>query len=98
MVLLFYFRPVHEEEERGIQMTQRIQSAQSSDFKLEGGAAIIAPVSAFSGSIPPNALVVVPVPEMNENLKENIERGPMAVTRDQMWELLGFNGPPREGA
>ncbi len=63
------------------------------NLKLEGGAAIVAPVSAFSGGIPPNALVVIPVTKPTDNLTSQLEKGPFAVTQEQMWELLGFNGP-----
>lgn len=64
------------------------------NLKLKGGAAIVAPVSAFQGGIPQNALVVVPVANPNgEELETKLKEGPLAVTQEQMWSLLGFNGP-----
>lgn len=64
------------------------------NLKLKGGAAIVAPVSAFQGGIPQNALVVVPVANPNnEELETKLKDGPLAVTQEQMWSLLGFNGP-----
>lgn len=72
-------------------MTQ--QNPAPANLQLKGGAAIVAPVTAFSGGIPPNALVVIPVTKPTEALQENMKKGPFAVTQEQMWELLGFNGP-----
>jgi tetratricopeptide (TPR) repeat protein len=43
--------------------------------------------------MPNNALVVVPINKPTDELKEKLEKGPLAVTPEQMWELLGFNGP-----
>lgn len=62
-------------------------------LNIQGGAAIVAPVSAFQNGIPPNALIVLPIQKMTDELKEKLEAGPQAVTREQLWELLGFNGP-----
>jgi len=72
-------------------MTQ--QNPAPANLQLKGGAAIVAPVTAFTGGIPPNALVVIPVTKPTEALQENVKKGPFAVTQEQMWELLGFNGP-----
>lgn len=75
-------------------MTQQNPSgAGPQSLQIKGGAAIVAPVSAFSGGIPPNALVVVPVTKPTDELVESMKKGPLAVTQEQMWELLGFNGP-----
>ena len=63
------------------------------NLQLKGGAAIVAPLSAFQGGIPPNALIVVPVTKPTDELTANLEKGPFAVTQEQMWELLGYNGP-----
>src|SRR4030095_16750183 len=57
------------------------------------GAAIVAPVSAFPNGVPANALIVIPVAKPSDELKELVEKGPAAVTVEQMWKLLGFNGP-----
>lgn len=63
-------------------------------LKLKEGAAIVAPASAFQGGIPQNALIVVPVANPNgEELEAKLKEGPLAVTQEQMWTLLGFNGP-----
>ncbi len=53
----------------------------------------MAPAQAFQGGLPSNALVVVPINKPTDELKEKLSQGPLAVTQDQMWELLGFNGP-----
>src|SRR4051794_17481617 len=60
---------------------------------IGGGAAIVAPVSAFQGGIPQNALIVLPLSAPTAELTAQLEKGPMALTPDQMWKLLGFNGP-----
>jgi tetratricopeptide (TPR) repeat protein len=62
-------------------------------LQIPGGAAIVAPAAAFQNGMPQNALVVVPISQPTDELKEKLEKGPLAVTPDQMWELLGFNGP-----
>lgn len=72
-------------------MTQQNPGPQT--LNLKGGAAIVAPVAAFAGGIPPNALIVIPVTKPTDALTENVKKGPFAVTQEQMWELLGFNGP-----
>ncbi len=60
---------------------------------IQGGAAIVAPVSAFPGGVPQNALVVLPISAPTPELQSQLAKGPFAVTPDQMWKLLGFNGP-----
>jgi hypothetical protein len=62
-------------------------------LSITGGAAIVAPVAAFPGGIPQNALIVLPLSAPTPELKAQLEKGPIAVTPDQMWKLLGFNGP-----
>jgi len=69
------------------------QRQQVSGLQIKGGAAIVAPPSAFGTGIPQNALVVVPIQKPTDELKASLEKGPLAVTPEQMWELLGFNGP-----
>ncbi len=68
-------------------------AAGPTNLKLKGGAAIVAPVAAFPGGIPSNALVVVPVTKPSDDLEKRLAEGPFAVTQEQMWSLLGFNGP-----
>jgi len=67
--------------------------AAPTNLQLRGGAAIVAPPSAFPSGIPGNALVVVPLAQPSEELLEKIKVGPIAVEVDEMWKLLGFNGP-----
>src|SRR4029078_7470731 len=62
-------------------------------LQISGGAAIVAPVSAFPNGVPGNALIVIPINKPTDELKEMVEKGPPAVTVEQMWKLLGFNGP-----
>lgn len=62
-------------------------------LQLKGGAAIVAPASAFPGGIPGNALIVVPITKPTDELEKQLAQGPFAVTQEQMWSLLGFNGP-----
>ncbi len=75
-------------------MTQpNLPAGAQANLQLDGGAAIVAPVSAFPGGIPGNAMIVLPLSKPTDDLTEGLKKGPMAVTQDQMWELLGFNGP-----
>jgi tetratricopeptide (TPR) repeat protein len=62
-------------------------------LQIQGGAAIVAPITAFQNGVPPNALVVLPVQKMTDDLKKKLEEGPVVATQQQLWELLGFNGP-----
>ncbi len=63
------------------------------NLQLRGGAAIIAPPSAFPSGIPGNALVVLPLAQPPEDLKEKLAQGVVVVDVEAMWKLLGFNGP-----
>jgi tetratricopeptide (TPR) repeat protein len=65
----------------------------STNLNLQGGAAIVAPVSAFPGGVPGNALVVLPLSKPSDELLESIKKGPVALEVEQMWKMLGFNGP-----
>jgi tetratricopeptide (TPR) repeat protein len=64
-----------------------------SGLSIQGGAAIVAPVSAFPTGVPNNALILIPINKPTDELAGMLEKGPIAVTPDQMWKLLGFNGP-----
>ena len=64
-----------------------------SGLQIQGGAAIVAPITAFPNGVPPNALVVLPVQKLTDEVKAKLDTGPHAVTQEQLWELLGFNGP-----
>ena len=67
--------------------------ASPTNLQLHGGAAIVAPPSAFPSGIPGNALVVVPLSQPTEELQNKIKQGPVVIQVDEMWKLLGFNGP-----
>ena len=66
---------------------------QLSGLQIQGGAAIVAPPQAFQNGMPPNALIVVPLTEPSDELMGKLKEGPTVVTQEQMWTLLGFNGP-----
>jgi tetratricopeptide (TPR) repeat protein len=65
----------------------------STNLQLQGGAAIVAPVSAFPGGVPGNALIVLPLSKPSDELLEAMKQGPVALEVQRMWQLLGFNGP-----
>jgi tetratricopeptide (TPR) repeat protein len=69
-------------------------STASTNLVLKGGAAIVAPVTAFAGAIPQNALIVIPLREPSEELTQKLSTGAVALTPEQLWPLLGLNGPP----
>jgi tetratricopeptide (TPR) repeat protein len=75
-------------------MAQSKAPTASANLVLKGGAAIVAPVTAFSSAIPQNALVVIPLKEPSAELTEKLATGPVALTPDQLWQMLGLNGPP----
>lgn len=60
---------------------------------LTGGAAILAPISAFPNGVPGNALVVIPLGPNGTPVDKEIVNGPVALKIDDVWKLLGFNGP-----
>jgi tetratricopeptide (TPR) repeat protein len=62
-------------------------------IQLTGGAAILAPVSAFQNGVPGNALVLLPIQPNGTPLEKKVVDGPVALTMDDVWKLLGFNGP-----
>lgn len=64
-----------------------------SGLQIQGGAAIVAPVSAFPNGVPGNAMILLPINKPTDELLSMLEKGPSAVTQEQMWTLLGFNGP-----
>ena len=69
-------------------------NGQPANLQLQGGAAILAPPTAFQGgALPPGAMVLIPIGENGEPLPKAIVDGPVALTQEQMWKLLGFNGP-----
>jgi tetratricopeptide (TPR) repeat protein len=62
-------------------------------IQLKGGAAILAPITAFPNGVPGNALVLLPINPNGTPVEKKIVDGPVAVTMDEVWKLLGFNGP-----
>ena len=58
-----------------------------------GGAAILAPVTAFPNGIPSNALILIPLGQNGQPLEKEIVNGPVALKEEDVWKLLGFNGP-----
>src|SRR6478752_2004685 len=65
----------------------------SNNLQLQGGAAIVAPVSAFPGGVPGNALIVLPLSKPSDEFLDSLKQGPIALEVEKMWQLLGFNGP-----
>jgi tetratricopeptide (TPR) repeat protein len=62
-------------------------------IQIRGGAAILAPITAFPGGVPGNALVLLPIQANGTPLEKKIVDGPVALEMDEVWKLLGFNGP-----
>jgi hypothetical protein len=62
-------------------------------LQLKGGAAILAPISSFPNGVPGNALVLLPINPNGTPVEKKIVEGPVALEMDQVWKLLGFNGP-----
>jgi tetratricopeptide (TPR) repeat protein len=62
-------------------------------IQLKGGAAILAPITAFPNGVPGNALVLLPIQANGTPLEKKILEGPVALEMDEVWKLLGFNGP-----
>ncbi len=62
-------------------------------ISLTGGAAILAPVTAFPNGVPSNALILIPLGANGAPIEKQIINGPVALTQDEVWKLLGFNGP-----
>src|SRR5580698_8605215 len=47
----------------------------AANLNLQGGAAIVAPVSAFPGGVPGNALIVLPLNKPTDELTEALKKG-----------------------
>ncbi len=62
-------------------------------ISLTGGAAILAPITAFPTGVPSNALVLIPLGPNGAPLEKQIVNGPVALKQEEVWKLLGFNGP-----
>ncbi|MEO8876103.1 MAG: hypothetical protein ABI461_10990 [Polyangiaceae bacterium] len=66
---------------------------QNGGITLTGGAAILAPISAFPNGVPSNALVLIPLGPNGQQVEKQIVNGPVALKEEEVWKLLGFNGP-----
>ncbi len=62
-------------------------------ISLTGGAAILAPITAFPNGVPSNALVLIPLGANGAPVDKQIVEGPVALKMEEVWKLLGFNGP-----
>ena len=60
---------------------------------LSGGAAILAPITAFPNGVPGNAMVLIPLGANGAPVDKKIVEGPVALKMEEVWKLLGFNGP-----
>lgn len=60
---------------------------------VQGGAAILAPIQSFPNGVPANAMVLIPLGPNGQAVEKEVVDGPVALTMDQVWKLLGFNGP-----
>lgn len=60
---------------------------------IQGGAAILAPITAFPNGVPGNAMVLIPLGPNGQPVEKQVVEGPVALTMEQVWKLLGFNGP-----
>ena len=62
-------------------------------LQLKGGAAILAPIASFPNGVPGNALVLLPINPNGTPVEKKIVEGPVALQMEEVWKLLGFNGP-----
>ncbi|HZU84691.1 MAG TPA: hypothetical protein VE987_17295 [Polyangiaceae bacterium] len=62
-------------------------------IQIKGGAAILAPITAFPNGVPGNALVLLPIAPNGTAIEKKIVEGPVALQMEEVWKLLGFNGP-----
>lgn len=71
-------------------MTQNAPDTQN--VAVAGGAAILAPIQSFPNGVPANAMVLIPLANGMPVDKQPVD-GPVALTMEEVWKLLGFNGP-----
>jgi tetratricopeptide (TPR) repeat protein len=69
------------------------ESVRGPGISLTGGAAILAPVTAFPTGVPSNALILIPLGPNGAPIEQQILNGPVALKQEEVWKLLGFNGP-----
>jgi len=60
---------------------------------MQGGAAILAPIQSFPNGVPANAMVLIPLGPNGAPTEKEVVDGPVKITMEQVWKLLGFNGP-----
>src|SRR3954467_14715257 len=60
---------------------------------VQGGAAILAPIQSFPNGVPANAMVLIPLGPNGAPVEAKIVNGPVALQMEEVWKLLGFNGP-----
>lgn len=68
-------------------------SAPEGGIAVQGGAAILAPIQSFPNGVPANAMVLIPLGPNGQPMEKEVVNGPVALTMEQVWKLLGFNGP-----
>lgn len=73
--------------------SQPTNEPQTAGITPQGGAAIVAPITAFPSGVPSNALVVIPLGPNGKPLEQQVVDGPMAMKMEDVWKMLGFNGP-----
>ncbi len=73
--------------------TKTEPKAEDANVMLKGGACILAPVTAFPTGVPSNALILIPLGPNGAPVEKKIIDGPVALTQEEVWKLLGFNGP-----
>jgi hypothetical protein len=66
---------------------------ETGNVAIQGGAAILAPIQSFPNGVPANAMVLIPLGPNGAPVEKDVVNGPVALTMDQVWKLLGFNGP-----
>lgn len=74
-------------------MSEQDNDTTTAGITPQGGAAIVAPITAFPSGVPSNALVVIPLGPNGKPIEKQLLEGPMAMTMDDVWKTLGFNGP-----
>ena len=66
---------------------------QEGGISIQGGAAILAPIQSFPNGVPANAMVLIPLGPNGAPVEKEVVDGPVKITMEQVWKLLGFNGP-----
>ena len=66
---------------------------QEGGISIQGGAAILAPIQSFPNGVPANAMVLIPLGPNGAPTEKEVVDGPVKITMEQVWKLLGFNGP-----